>query len=486
MLRRYAAVRLMPSIHLRYCMPTGKGRNSPNRSKRTVAQTAVVASSRLLIRSRFLIIPTCWNTQLEGKMLTSLPRERRYFGQQLWHAPLYVRTAQYQEEKLRSHRLPLISDEHQLASWLGLSLARLRWFSHDKLDDSVWHYVEFTIPKRNGGKRTILAPKPELKALQRTIQREVINPICNATLLPCVHGFMQGRSIVSNASPHVGRKFVVGLDVEDFFSNIRFASVREQFIDVGYSYSVASVFALLCTERQRKLAFSEGMQTYRAVVGFRHLIQGAPTSPGLSNLVFAHVDQRLLDLAAHHNFEYTRYADDITFSGDNPSALERLVSGCVIELKVNHFTANKQKTRIVRQSSRQHVTGLNVNTKLGVTRATRRRLRAILHNAQFTGLSSQNRDGRANFHAYITGMISMVHSACPDQGIELDTALKRVILPPVPDVGDHVQHSFFGVGVVKSVVKRADSALVEISFNNFGERTLVVPKARLRILRSPF
>ncbi len=168
-----------------------------------------------------------------------------------------------------------------MAQWLGVSLSRLRWYSHDKAADTVWHYLRYTIPKRSGGERVILAPKTELKTLQRKLLDDLLTHI---PVSESAHGFVTGRSIVSNAQPHVGKAVVLNLDLKDFFPSVSFARVRGLFIAWGYSFSVASALALLCTERDR-VSFERSNQNYWVSVGPRALIQGAPTEFGAGEFI---------------------------------------------------------------------------------------------------------------------------------------------------------------------------------------------------------
>src|SRR5262249_29867281 len=133
------------------------------------------------------------------------------------------------------------------------------------------------------------------------------------------HGFVPGRSILTNAQPHAGKAFVVNLDLRDFFPSIAFPRVRSVFQRAGYSPAVATILALLCTECPRKVVTYDGA-TYHVATSPRGLPQGACTSPSLSNLVARRLDRRLSGLARRMGLTYTRYADDLTFSGD--AALE--------------------------------------------------------------------------------------------------------------------------------------------------------------------
>lgn len=358
-------------------------------------------------------------------------RSRTSFGEELWgvsaehrHAPTYV-------ARLRRFGLPELHLESELAEWLGIPLTRMRWFTHDRPAETTWHYVRYVIPKRSGGERVILAPKRELKALQR----KVLDGIVARVPTPwAAHGFVRGCSVVTNAEPHVGKQMVLKLDLKDFFPSITFARVRGLFIALGYTFSVASTLALLCTEYDRE-SFDRNGTRYSISIGPRHLVQGAPTSPGLANLVAWRLDRRLSGLAARYGFTYTRYADDLTFSGDQSEAVAQILATARRIIDDEHFVVNTTKTRIARSHTRQVVTGLVVNEALAAPRSLRRRLRAMLHNASKDGLEAQNRAGHQNFRAYLLGMIAFVHAANPRHAAALRASLEHLDSGPKA-VGD--------------------------------------------------
>jgi retron-type reverse transcriptase len=349
-------------------------------------------------------------------------RDRTYFGEETWGASPRHRGAAIDAERLARFDLPLLADEAALAVWLGIPLGRLRWYTRDRPADTSWHYVRYTIPKRAGGERVILAPKRELKALQRKVLAGLLAHVPTSS---AAHGFVPGRSIVTNAALHTGRQVVLKLDLKDFFPSVTYPRVRGLFISVGYSFPVAATLALLCTEYERQ-EFVRDSTRYFISVGPRHLVQGAPTSPALANLVAWRLDRRLLGLAAKHHFAYTRYADDLTFSGDDVETAVRLRAQAGRIVQDERFTVNAAKTRLVRRAGRQTVTGLVVNDAPGVRREQRRLLRAIVHNASRSGLESQNRDGRKDFTAHLMGQIAFVHAANRRHAAPLRLQVRRI------------------------------------------------------------
>ena len=325
------------------------------------------------------------------------------------------------EAKLTALGLPVLHAPADVAKALGLTIKQLRWLSFHTEVATRTHYVKFQVPKKSGGMRTLAAPHKRLKAAQHWILGNVVNkfPVTEAA-----HGFVAGRGIVTNANPHVNKAVVVNLDLSDFFPSIAFFRVRAVYERYGYSGSVATVLALLCTECPRAAVTYAGTK-YEAATGPRGLPQGAPTSPGLSNQVARKLDKRLLGVATKLGVTYTRYADDLTFSGnaDLAGKIGWLLAKVRNICREEGFAVNEKKTRVMRRSAAQVVTGVVVNDKPSVSRDEIRRLRAILHRAKSEGLDAQNREGRENFREWLAGKIAFVNMVRPDAGAKLKSAL---------------------------------------------------------------
>ncbi len=266
-------------------------------------------------------------------------------------------------------------DTHELAEKLGMEYRDLCYIASDAFPG----YVEFEIPKSSGKMRQISAPVPKLRWIQRWILENILQ---NIPLRSCATAYVRDRSIIHNAAPHTQKAVIVKLDLEDFFPSITFARVLGVYQEIGYIYPIAVLLSQLSCSKGR-------------------LPQGAPTSPALSNLVCRRLDSRLLGLAERLGFNYTRYADDITFSGNiRPEGLIRAVEGII---QSEGFVLAKHKTRIARPGQSQRVTGLVVNDKVNVPRQYYRWLRAIVHNCQTSGVRSQNRDADPAFKARLYG-----------------------------------------------------------------------------------
>ncbi|HEY8429651.1 MAG TPA: reverse transcriptase domain-containing protein [Sandaracinaceae bacterium] len=325
--------------------------------------------------------------------------------------------------KLEARGLPVLHDGADLARAMGIELSQLRWLTYHRRAAAVVHYHRYAIPKKTGGTRAISAPKPALAAAQRWVLENVLSKLEPE---PEAHGFVPGRSIVSNASPHVGRAVVVNLDLSDFFPTLTFRRVKGLFAKLGYSEHVATVLALLCTEPPRVAAELDG-KVWGVALGERVLPQGACTSPAITNAVCRRLDRRLRGLAARHGFTYTRYADDLTFSGDDRRKVGLLLRSARAILASEGFAEHPTKTRVMGRGRRQEVTGVTVNEKLAPSREDKRRLRAILHNAAKHGLASQNRDGHPDFAAHLRGLVGYACMLEPERAAEWRARLARAL-----------------------------------------------------------
>ena len=295
--------------------------------------------------------------------------------------------------QLAARGLPVVYSVEHLAQKRRMSEKQLRWMA---LNARLF-YKEFKIGKANGGTRTILAPQGRLLTHQRWILRKILD---RTTPHKYACGFVKGRSILDNARPHVGRKVVIRIDLQDFFPSISHRQVRKVFEQLGYPYRVASLLANLCT-----------------VDGF--LPQGAPTSPALSNMVCGKLDRRFAGLKEKLKFRYSRYADDLVFSSDD-DRLPNLIPFFKQVLREEGFAVNQGKIRIMRQGQQQKVTGIVVNQKTSVDREHVRKLRAAVHRLKTQGpeaIDIKTRPGSERDPLYVLrGHLSFVRMVRGDGG----------------------------------------------------------------------
>jgi retron-type reverse transcriptase len=329
-------------------------------------------------------------------------------------------TAAGDPERLAAQGLPPIDSSEQLAAALGIEPRILAWLAFPEKADEPRHYVGFAVKKRSGGYRVLYAPKRRLKEVQRWIHREILAKVAPS---PAAHGFTPDRSIYTNADPHVGKDIVLTLDLEDFFPTVTYRRVRGIFQALGYGKDVAAVLARLCTVRP-----APKVTEFLGRILHRMLPQGAPTSPAIANLATRRLDARLGGLAQKFGCAYTRYADDLTFSGDEAfeKSLTRFIPLLRRIIRAEGFRLNRDKFHFARRGARQQVTGLVVNDGLSVPRRYRRQLRAILHNARKTGLAGQNRDNHPHFPESLRGRIEFIRSTHPDLAEKLIAELNAI------------------------------------------------------------
>jgi hypothetical protein len=325
-----------------------------------------------------------------------------------------------------------------LALWLNLMPEELAWLADCRTQEQklpagrLRHYVYRWQSKRDGSARLIESPKQLLKMIQRRLLREILDKIPPHE---AAHGFRRERSIRSFARPHIGRDIVLRLDLKDFFPGILRARIIAIFLTAGYPEPVAEMLAGLCTNSVpgdviKAFPGASNQQLRRMKLLFQraHLPQGAPTSPSLANLSAYRLDCRLTGLAKSAGAHYTRYADDLVFSGDSQFVreVERFyIRVCAIALEEG-FEVQMRKTRVMHQSVSQRAGGVVLNQCLNAPRAYYERLKAILHNCAAHGPAGQNRDEVADFRAHLLGRIAYIEMFNPTRGKKLREKFERI------------------------------------------------------------
>lgn len=248
------------------------------------------------------------------------------------------------------------------------------------LGDISSQYKSFRIGKRSGGYRTISAPNEKLLNLQKTIYNRILLPV---NIHPAATGFRKEMSIINNAKPHLGKDMILKMDIMDFFGSIRLYTVVKTFEKIGYPKNISEVLAALCCLNKR-------------------LPQGAPTSPALSNIVAYEMDKQLTSLSKGHYLTYTRYADDMTFSGDIPNQ-NTLIAEITKIVKKEGFAIKIKKTRFLPKNRRKIVTGISISSgeKMTIPKAKKRELRKNIHFILTKGLAQHQRHIKSNDPAYL-------------------------------------------------------------------------------------
>lgn len=268
-----------------------------------------------------------------------------------------------------------IQTRDELADYLGIPRKKLTHILYVRRVENC--YVTFSIPKRAGGTREICAPDDDLKSIQKRLAlnlQQYRKRIWEGKgiSLNIAHAFEPEKGIITNARIHRNKRYVVNIDLEDFFGTIHFGRVMgylEKNVDFKMPHKVATIIAQLCCYNGK-------------------LPQGAPTSPVISNMICEILDFKLLQIAKKYKLDYTRYADDLTFSTNHKAFPEkydefyRAVNGAI---KHAGFVVNDKKTRLQYRDSRQTVTGLIVNKKLNIDHRYYKETRAMAHSVYKTG-----------------------------------------------------------------------------------------------------
>ncbi len=266
---------------------------------------------------------------------------------------------------------------------------------------------------------------PRLKNAQYWI---LVNILEKLELHEAAHGFRRDRSIVSNAQPHVGADVIINFDLKDFFPSISYKRVKGLFQSFGYSEAAATIFGLLCTESTLEEVELDG-KTYYVATTDRHLPQGSPASPAITNLLCRRLDRRLAGMAEHLGFIYTRYADDLTFSASGNSLRHICNILRRTESIVAHegFAINDQKTRILRgKSSQLEVTGVVVNERPTISKKELKRFRATLYQIEKDGPEGKHWGNSSDVMASIQGFANFVAMVNPEKGAEFLEQIQQI------------------------------------------------------------
>ena len=270
--------------------------------------------------------------------------------------------------------LPFIYDTYQLSDFFGIR--RNNFFDLVRNCDKA--YQPILLKKKNGKLRQIHAPNDQLKKLQNKILHEIISKL---PVSEYATAYIKGGTLIENASPHVGKRYLLKLVITDFFGSIYFDQVYSAAFHTRYfPKQIGVILTTLCCRKEV-------------------LPQGAPTSPALSNIVMRNFDDNIGRWCKKHDVSYTRYCDDMTFSSDKP--LFVVYQKVKTMLEEMGFELNEKKTHFVTHANRQSVTGLTVNKKISVQRDYKRALRQEVYYVLKYGLADNII--RANRKEFITG-----------------------------------------------------------------------------------
>jgi len=321
------------------------------------------------------------NWEKYQKEFTSKARHNHFRKEQIQQCLDYA-------SALFNKRLPIIYDQNHLALLVGYKLQYLIKASNSP----QLFYRTFTIPKKSAGTREIAEPLPSLKEIQKWILKKILN---NCAFSNYAKAYISKTSIRDNARFHRGQEKVLSIDIKDFFGSIKYRKVYDVFRRLGYNKPVSTMLANLCCLDES-------------------LPQGAPTSPALSNLVAINIDKRIAGFSKKHVFRYTRYSDDLAFSGKFSVSL--VINFVRNVLSSEKFSINENKIRLMHTHQRQEVTGIVTNEKLQVPRELRKKFRQEIYYIQKFGLDShieRTQNTRSHYIRHLLGMANFIHFVNP-------------------------------------------------------------------------
>lgn len=286
-------------------------------------------------------------------------------------------------ETLFEYNVPVIYNTSHLSGLVGY---RKSYLKRAVLHNSYF-YREFEILKRNGKKRTISEPLPSLKEIQLWILQNILYKI---EVSKYAKAYIPKMNIKQNLIFHKGQKKVFTIDIENFFPSIKQVKIENIFRSVGYSKILSALMAKLCCLKES-------------------LPQGAPTSPYLSNIYLKSTDNEISKYCKEKEIRFTRYADDMTFSGDFDEAA--LLSFVKIQIENLQLTINEEKTKLMTPNTRQTVTGIIVNEKLQVSFKKRNSIRQSVYYIKKYGLDShmsKRKIKKANYLSHLIGQINFI------------------------------------------------------------------------------
>ena len=284
-------------------------------------------------------------------------------------------------KKLIENKLPVIYNTANLAALVGYKTNYLKRAAKF----TSYFYRKFDIKKKNGKLRQLVEPLPSLKEIQNWLLENILSEV---KVSKYAKAYIKERTLIENVKYHKGKEAVLTLDIKDFFASIKLSHVESIFLRLGYSSNISNLLAKLCT--------LEGS-----------LPQGAPTSPYISNLFLREFDSDIASYCNTHDIRYTRYADDLTFSGKKADLdITQLIES---NLSKYDLSLNSEKCKLMERNQRQVVTGIVVNHKLQVPKDVRNFIRNEVHFLVKFGLNEhlqRTRNEKANYLEHLLGKIN--------------------------------------------------------------------------------
>lgn len=294
----------------------------------------------------------------------------------------YVDEYNFLIKKLIDNKVPIIFEIEHLSKLVGINIATLysMIFSTEKF------YRSFDIIQKNGEYRTITTPFKSLKKVQKWIYENILK---QGYIHKSAHGFVKNKSIITNANIHKNSRVFLQLDIRKFFPSIPLNWVINYFHKLGYSKKISFYLAKLCC--------------YGESLG-----QGSPTSPALSNLIFFGLDKKLNNYASRNRILYTRYADDMVFSGEEISI--NFKNFCIFLIKKYGFKVNNEKTKLKINVNQNIITGVQIkNGNIYAPKKYKRELAKELYYIEKFGLVSHVSKKRIKDPNYVYSLLGKVN-----------------------------------------------------------------------------
>ena len=263
-------------------------------------------------------------------------------------------------------------------------------------------YIEIPLKKKDGTPRPIRAPKDKLKTIQRAILKNILSDI---KLPPCCYGFSKNKSIIENAKIHSRNDFLLNLDIQDFFPSVHYKKVRQIFLDIGLNDEISNIICGLTTYEYR-------------------LPQGAPTSPFLASLALSNLDYRLMKLAESNHITYTRYFDDVSFSGNNRvMALEKTIMQII---KQEGYKVKTSKRKLFEKGREKEVNGILIIDKKLLLKNTEELFDYVSDISKY-GLSKLRSDNPEKEKQSLKGKIGFLRQVDQEQANKIEAVFASIL-----------------------------------------------------------
>jgi RNA-directed DNA polymerase len=329
-------------------------------------------------------------------------------------------------DKLISKGLPVIFSLKHFSQIIGIPILDIKGI----INNRGFHYSYYLIKKKRGGYRRIIAPHKNIKYLQDWIKINILDKIEHH---PNATGFIKNRSILDNAKLHLDGNVILNVDLENFFESINERRIYGIFKNLGYHPNLAVEFAKICTtylpEEKFDLLDDSFQEHFQYLLKFDEafLVQGASTSPALSNLICQKLDNRFSKLANKCNVNYSRYADDITFSGESQSLPSlKIIEKIIVDERLK---INRDKVGFYKKGQRQLVTGLLVDKNVRIPKKFKKEIFRHLHFClKFGALSHFNKvaPGKSFRREWLIGKILYVNSIEPMVAKKMFEQVKKI------------------------------------------------------------